>query len=55
MKGLEGKADINKDQQISTSELYTYIEDNVSSTALSIGFTQNPSLLSLQDKIILKW
>ncbi len=55
MKGLEGKADINKDQQISTSELYTYIEDNVSSTALSIGFAQNPSLLSLQDKIILKW
>ena len=55
MKGLEGKADINEDQQISTSELYTYIEDNVSSTALSIGFAQNPSLLSLQDKIILKW
>ncbi len=55
MKGLEGKADMNEDQQISTSELYSYIEENVSSTALSIGFAQNPSLLSLQDKMILKW
>ena len=55
MKGLEGKADINEDQQISTSELYSYIEENVSSTALSIGFAQNPSLLSSQDNIILKW
>ncbi len=55
MKGLEGKADMNEDKQINTSELYSYIEDNVSSTALSIGFAQNPSLLSSQDKIILKW
>lgn len=52
MKGLEGDADGNNDQKITTSELYTFIEDNVSKTS---GLKQNPSLLSSQDKVILQW
>ena len=55
MKGLEGKADANNDQEITTNELYSYIEENVSFTASSIGLSQNPSLMSSQDKTMIKW
>ena len=55
MKGLEGRADANNDQEITTNELYSYIEENVSFTASSIGLSQNPSLMSSQDKTIIKW
>ena len=55
MKGLEGNADLNQDQKITTNELYSYVEDNVSTKALSIGFTQNPSLITSENKVILKW
>ena len=55
MKGLEGNADLNQDRKITTNELYSYVEDNVSTKALSIGFPQNPSLITSEDKIILQW
>lgn len=55
MKGLEGEADNNSDQQISTSELYDYIYANVSEQSINLGPQQNPSLITNDDQIIVKW
>ncbi len=55
MKGLEGKADANSDQQISASELHNYIYTNVSKQSIILGPAQNPSLISNDDQIIVKW
>ena len=55
MKGLEGEADSNSDQQISTSELYDYIYANVSEQSINLGPQQNPSLITNGDQIIVRW
>lgn len=55
MKGLEGEADNNSDQQISTSELYDYIYANVSEQSINLGPQQNPSLITNDDQIIVRW
>ena len=55
MKGLEGEADANNDRQISTMELHEYIFNNVSSQSINLGLAQNPSLISNDDQIIVKW
>ena len=55
MKGLEGKADTNKDKKITNGELLTYLDKNVSDKALDLGRKQNPSLSGDPDKVLMSY
>ncbi|MDA7807799.1 caspase family protein, partial [Candidatus Pelagibacter sp.] len=55
MKGLEGKADANKDKDISNGELLAYMNKNVSNKALDLGRQQNPMLSGDPDKILMSY
>ena len=55
MKGMEGEADTNNDKSITTNELFSYVKSNVSQSALEFGINQNPSLVSMEDKVLIKW
>ena len=55
MKGLEGNADINSDNEITSKELFSFIKENVSDRALDIGLSQNPSLIGDSDNVIVRW
>lgn len=55
MKGLEGNADINSDNEITSKELFSFISDNVSDRALDIGLSQNPSLIGESNNVIVRW
>ena len=53
MKGLEGKADSNKDKKITNGELLAYMDQNVSQKASELGRKQNPSLAGDADKVLI--
>ena len=55
MKGLEGKADTNKNKEITNGELLAYMDINVSQKALEQGRQQNPSLAGDPDQILMKY
>ena len=55
MKGLEGKADSNKDYKITNGELIAYMDQNVSEKALDLGRQQNPSLVGDPDQVLTKY
>ena len=55
MKGLEGKADVNKDKDITNGELLAYMEQNVAQKASELGRQQNPSLAGDSDKILMSY
>ena len=55
MKGLEGNADLNSDNEITSKELFSFISDNVSDRALDIGLSQNPSLIGESNNVIVRW
>ncbi len=55
MKGLEGKADANKDKKITNSELLAYMDKNVSQKAAEWGREQNPSLAGDPDKVLMSF
>jgi len=55
MKGLEGKADSNKDKQITNGELLAYMDINVSQKALEQGRQQNPSLTGNPDQVLMRY
>jgi hypothetical protein len=55
MKGLEGKADSNKDKQITNGELLTYMDQNISQKALELGRQQNPSLTGNPDQVLMRY
>ena len=55
MKGLEGKADSNKDKQITNGELLAYMDQNVSQKALELGRQQNPSLTGNPDQVLMRY
>jgi len=55
MKGLEGKADANKDKDITNGELLAYMDLNVSQKAAELGRQQNPSLAGDPDKVLLRY
>jgi hypothetical protein len=55
MKGLEGKADENKDKKITNGELITYLKDNVSQEAFTQNRQQDPMLAGDPDKILIKF
>ncbi len=55
MKGLEGKADANKDKDITNGELLAYMDQNVAQRASELGRQQNPSLAGDPDKILMSY
>lgn len=55
MKGLEGEADSNTDRKITSNELFSFIQNNVSNKAIEIGRKQNPSYIGDSDRVILEW
>ncbi len=55
MKGLEGKADANKDNKITNGELLAYMDENVSQKAAELGREQNPSLAGDPDKVLISY
>ena len=55
MKGLEGKADDNKDKKITNGELITYLKDNVSEEAFTQNREQDPMLAGDPDKILMSY
>ena len=55
MKGLEGKADTNKDKKITNGELLAYMDENVSQRASELGRQQNPSLAGDPDKVLMTY
>ena len=55
MKGLEGKADSDKDKQITNGELLAYMDINVSQKASELGRQQNPSLAGDPDQILMSY
>ena len=55
MKGLEGKADANKNKEITNGELLAYMDINVSQKALELGRQKNPSLAGDPDQVLMKY
>ena len=55
MKGLEGKADTNKDKKITNGELLAYMDENVSQKASELGRQQNPSLAGDPNKVLMSY
>ena len=55
MKGLEGNADANKDNDITNGELLAYMDENISQKAAEQGREQNPSLTGNPDKILMSY
>ena len=55
MKGLEGKADTNKDKKITNGELLAYMDQNVSQKASEYGRQQNPTLSGNPDKVLINY
>ena len=55
MKGLEGKADANKDKQITNGELHVYMDKHVSQKALELGRKQNPDLAGDHKQILTRY
>ena len=55
MKGLEGKADANKNKEITNGELLAYMDQNISQKALEQGRQQNPSLTGDPDQVLMKY
>ena len=55
MKGLEGKADENKDYKITNGELLAYMDENVSQKASELGRQQNPSLAGDPNKVLMSY
>ena len=50
MRGLEGEADSNNDQQITNRELQAFINNNVSRQA-----NQTPQLSGNPDQVLVQW
>ena len=55
MKGLEGKADENKDKKITNGELIAYLKDNVSQEAFTQNREQDPMLSGDPDKLLMSY
>ena len=54
-KDLEGKADANKDKDITNGELLAYMDQNVPQKASELGHQQNTSLAGDPDKILMSY
>ena len=55
MKGLEGNADTNQDNDITNGELLAYMDENISQKAAEQGREQNPSLTGDPDRVLISY
>ena len=55
MKGLEGDADSNGDQQITAGELQAYVHSKVHKQAIRLGREQTPQLQGDKDRVLVQW
>ena len=55
MKGLEGKADTNRDKKITNGELIAYLKTNVSKEAFTQNREQDPMLSGDPNKILMSY
>ena len=55
MKGLEGKADENKDKKITNGELIAYLKTNVSKEAFTQNREQDPMLSGDPDQVLMSY
>ena len=55
MKGLEGKADTDKDKQITNGELIAYLKTNVSKEAFTQNREQDPMLSGDENKVLMRY
>ena len=55
MKGLEGKADENKDKKITNGELIAYLKNNVSKEAFTQNREQDPMLSGDPDQVLMSY
>ena len=55
MKGLEGKADTNRDKKITNGELIAYLKTNVSKEAFTQNREQDPMLSGDPDQILMSY
>ena len=55
MKGLEGKADANKNKEITNGELLAYMDQNISQKASELGRQQNPSLTGNPNQVLMRY
>ena len=55
MKGLEGKADLNQNRQITNGELIAYLKEKVSEEAFINNRQQDPTLIGDPNRIILNY
>ena len=55
MKGLEGNADSNKDDKITSNELYTYVRSNVTREAFRLGREQTPQLQGDKNMVLVEF
>lgn len=52
MRGLEGDADLNKDQKITAQELHAYASERVAKEAQRKGVMQNPAISGAYQKVM---
>ena len=55
MKGLEGKADTDKDKKITNGELIAYLKTNVGKEAFTQNREQDPMLSGDPDQVLMKY
>jgi len=55
MKGLEGKADKNKDNRITNGELVAFLKTNVTKESLAHNRQQEPTLSGDPDQVLIKY
>ena len=55
MKGLEGYADLNKDNKITNGELLSFMDEKISVQASTLGREQNPSLTGDPDRVLVRF
>ena len=55
MKGLEGSADLNEDNKITTGELHVYVQKKVSREAMQLDRVQTPQLSGNTNKVLVQW
>lgn len=58
LKGLRGKADANKDKQITVMELFTYVYNDVQHTTAKMEASQHPQLIGVKEvanAVVVDW
>lgn len=55
MKGFEGKADLNQDNEVTNDELMNYLNTNINKEAAKIGRIQNPSFFGNTNETLINY